>query len=654
MKKLLLLLTLVLTLLLVGCQSTQYEVTWVVDGQTFTETYNAGEIPVYKFGTNKPTDEYGSYNFDGWDKEITAVSGNVTYTANFSLSQAKYTYTWVIDGVSYEEEYAAGEIPLYKGETPSKSSSAMCSYEFVGWEKEVVEVTADVVNTAVFKKVYNSYEITFNVNGEKIVETYYYGATPSLDYIPVKEYDDNYIYEFAGWTDDATGTNYKVIPDVTKNASYTVWYSKIERWEGVKLNLYNVDGTYIKSEVVYAEKGKQYKVNAPTLDNLVPSLDYVMGICDDNEQVDIYYSSLSVWNGSSVSSSLSGTGTQADPYLVKSGADLAYVKSKASTFSGKYIKMMVSVDVSANGNFVIPSFQGHFDGNNCTVRGLNIVKTTENAGLFDMVTGGNSISNVIVYGSVSGTKKVAGVVAYAGANINNCVNFANITSSAGYAGGVTGWVTANSKGVINCHNYGTITSTASIAGGVIGYGATIISECSNFGNVTGTNLTAGIVGSASSASINDCMNFAEINGTNTTAGVVGKIWIDASVNATAKNLKNYGTIKGTSYLCGGVFGTLDNIEVSNSDNYGDVSSTTDALGGFVGAVYTGGKLINCNNYGSVTAKTTVAGICYTNQGKLIDCDNYGVVTATNSNGTKAAICVSNTGTVDSTCEDFSK
>lgn len=314
--------------------------------------------------------------------------------------------------------------------------------------------------------------------------------------------------------------------------------------------------------------------------------------------------------------------------------------------------MMVSVDVSANPNFVIPSFKGHFDGNNCAVRGLNIVKTTENAGLFDIVTGGNSISNLIVYGSVSGTTKVAGVVGYAGANINNCVNYANITSSGGYAGGVTGWVTANSKGVINCHNYCTITSSNAKTGGVVGNGLTTISGCNNYAKVTGTAQTAGVIGNAG-GSMDNCINFGEVNGTNTTGGVVGKLWVDASANATASNLINYGSVKATSWLAGGVFATLDNIVVSDSNNYGSVTNTTDTTGGFAGAIYTGGKLINCNNYASVTAKTTVGGICFENQGVLTDCDNYGVVTATDSNGTKNAICVNNKGTVDSTCQNFS-
>ena len=104
---------------------------------------------------------------------------------------------------------------------------------------------------------------------------------------------------------------------------------------------------------------------------------------------------------------------------------------------------------------MIPTFDGTFDGNNCSVRGLNIVNSAENTGLFDMVTGGNSISNVIVYGSVSGTTRVAGVVGYAGANITNCTNYATISGTGNYVAGVYG--TYGFGNTSNNQNYGDVT-----------------------------------------------------------------------------------------------------------------------------------------------------------------------------------------------------
>jgi hypothetical protein len=60
-----------------------YTVTWNMDGQITTERYAAGAIPMYSGKTEKASDEENSYVFIGWSPEVTAVNGDVTYTAQF-------------------------------------------------------------------------------------------------------------------------------------------------------------------------------------------------------------------------------------------------------------------------------------------------------------------------------------------------------------------------------------------------------------------------------------------------------------------------------------------------------------------------------------------------------------------------------------------
>ena len=58
-------------------------VTWIVDGVTTTQVYARGTMPSYDGTPVKAETPYYSYEFTGWDKELTAVTGDVTYTAQF-------------------------------------------------------------------------------------------------------------------------------------------------------------------------------------------------------------------------------------------------------------------------------------------------------------------------------------------------------------------------------------------------------------------------------------------------------------------------------------------------------------------------------------------------------------------------------------------
>lgn len=64
-----------------------YTVTWVVDGNTTTETYNDGDTPSFKGSTDKASDGQYTYTFAGWSPSIAPVTGNVTYTAQYSKTE---------------------------------------------------------------------------------------------------------------------------------------------------------------------------------------------------------------------------------------------------------------------------------------------------------------------------------------------------------------------------------------------------------------------------------------------------------------------------------------------------------------------------------------------------------------------------------------
>ena len=61
-----------------------------------------------------------------------------------------------------------------------------------------------------------TFEITWEVNGDVIVETYHYGETPTFKYGTEKDSDETYIYTFKGWD--------KEIVPATEDTTYVAQY----------------------------------------------------------------------------------------------------------------------------------------------------------------------------------------------------------------------------------------------------------------------------------------------------------------------------------------------------------------------------------------------------------------------------------------------
>ena len=132
----------------------KYTVTWVVDGNSVEEEYEYGTTPEFKGETGKAADEQYTYVFAGWSEEIVSVTKDVLYIAQYESVPNKYTVKFVNeDGTELQSsEIARGEIPAYTGEIPLKAATALYSYTFKGWDKEITAVTEDTVYTAVYDK----------------------------------------------------------------------------------------------------------------------------------------------------------------------------------------------------------------------------------------------------------------------------------------------------------------------------------------------------------------------------------------------------------------------------------------------------------------------------------------------------------------------
>ena len=205
-----------------------YTVTWKNWDGTVLETdenveygatpeYN-GEMPT------RPADEQYTYTFTGWIHAVSAVTGDVIYTAVFSETLNKYTITWKNgDEVLKTEQVDYGSMPVYSGETPVKDGNAQYSYIFTGWTPEITAVTRNAEYTAVFEQKVNTYTVTWkNWDGTELKkdENVEYGTTPEYNgETPVREADAQHTYSFKGWTPEITA--------VTGNAEYMAEFESI-------------------------------------------------------------------------------------------------------------------------------------------------------------------------------------------------------------------------------------------------------------------------------------------------------------------------------------------------------------------------------------------------------------------------------------------
>ena len=191
-------------------------------------------------------------------------------------------------------------------------------------------------------------------------------------------------------------------------------------------------------------------------------------------------------------------------YQIGTGAELAWFANKVN--GGQYTaKAALTADIDLGdyawtpigGTTTTKAYQGVFDGQGHTVRGLYINNATATyQGLFAYLKDA-TVSNVTVDGEVSAKQYAAGIAGNMGANstIDRCVNNAKITGTGTYVGGITGYVGVATAKVTNSYNTGDIKGTTN-CGGVAGSNnaSAVIENIFNLGKVEGTTVGACIGG----------------------------------------------------------------------------------------------------------------------------------------------------------------
>lgn len=418
---------------------------------------------------------------------------------------------------------------------------------------------------------------------------------------------------------------------------------------GVSINLILGDSGIISKTKEAKRKTEDARENEDyILDEIGNSIEYSEAL------------SLEPWSGTVATSFASGDGTEANPYTIENGEQLAYLASLVNAgdnFDGKYVSITSSINLGEKEFKPIAlgyegsrtekewnmtkEFDGTLNGNGHVIAGVKISQRWVNGvGIIGVLGENGVVENLKTYnGTVIGRTCVGGIVGAGKGKVINCVNNLEIIAQDGellinsgsMAGGIIGWAP---KGTIeNCINNGTITGKDESAGsrkgihvgGIVGYsdteGELLINNCANNGNVTaGFQLVGGIIGGALEANqkltITKCINR-------------GKITTDDN------SLENIGV--------GGILGYSDCLtEIGECTNYGEVISVESWASGIAGYI-ANGTVNNCKNNGNISAGVRQAAgmVAYLKQGKVSNCSNYGAVMAVSQQAGGMVGCVIN-------------
>ena len=275
---------------------------------------------------------------------------------------------------------------------------------------------------------------------------------------------------------------------------------------------------------------------------------------------------------------MTGKGTEAEPFVLKTADHLAWFRDCVNECNtlvcAKIADEVKEIDMSTVchkadtekqiaelswtpiGNFD-NKYQGTFDGNGKTISNLYINATSEFAGFFGYLAGGNIknitfdnakvnstgiyytgilagyagsciFENIKTLGncSVEGKQITGGIAGIAVGNISNCENHAEVKGM-GSLGGILGMYYGSDNSITSCANYGAVTGTYRQVGGMVGYfDSGTIQNSANYGDITGKDNVGNLIGEGVICNLNNVLGTGNVTATSDTerAGLlVGRI-----------------------------------------------------------------------------------------------------------------------------------
>ena len=353
----------------------------------------------------------------------------------------------------------------------------------------------------------------------------------------------------------------------------------------------------------------------------------------------------------------SGTGTEADPYVIATPAQLeAFAESVnlGTSYKDKYVKLGTDIDMAGRpgkwrpaGMYDGKSFDGILDGDNHTISHVSFEQgNMPYSGIIGNAGAGSVIKNLTA-DSVTITTRgdyASCIVGYSAGTLTNLKVTQGYVKSYGlHSGLVVGYL--NEGAIDNCTSAGYIAGYGA-TGGVAGYvEKSNLTACSSSAKVEMTGMSntlyrgvGGVVGDQVGGQLTESYFAGTLNdkiGYSYAGGVIG-----SAINDTIDRCYNAGVIttvapKTSSYsfsvgVAGGVVGMTSQAEVTNCYNSNLVMDTkpTEKVGGIVGYVSAPSSLgnwkshfYNCYNSGqvltpSMTPTQGIYGYCKDFTGKV--------------------------------------
>ncbi len=271
-----------------------------------------------------------------------------------------------------------------------------------------------------------------------------------------------------------------------------------------------------------------------------------------------------------------GSGTELDPYLIADIFNLRWLSENSSAWtSTTYIEQTADIDASITSTWnsgagfspignSTTNFSGEYEGNNYTISGLFIDRSsTPYKGLFGLINGA-SISNLgLLNVDIEGASSTGALVGLAtgSTSVTNSYSTGSVSGDAN-VGGLIGFVTSGSGTYEQVFSEATVTGSGSGVGGLIG------------------DLSL-----SSSGKMSNCYATGNVTGSVDVGGLVGYAYAGGNLIIVVENCYATGNAHATGSKVGGLIGTLDGTIVSSSYSTGLVSGSTP--GGLIGENFDG-------------------------------------------------------------------
>jgi len=349
---------------------------------------------------------------------------------------------------------------------------------------------------------------------------------------------------------------------------------------------------------------------------------------------------------------LNGSGTAEDPYQITSAADFAAIAANINadnTGAGEYFALTGDIDFAgaqlpmiALGGIekfttVNYGFEGDLDGRGYTISGIKHDQPNKDdaagsyVGLVSSLGENGVVRDLTIKGEINGYMYVGSVVGLMKGRVVNCNNYANITNTGAFAGGIAGGMIRGLGSICSCENNGNITADGgSYPSGILGgtqkksdienYVYEIL-DCTNNGDITGASAGAAGIAGNYIGKISDSDNYGDIKAPG--CQYVGGIVACAADVLTLKKCYNYANVVG-GFKVGGIAGEIRHAEtlldgcinagllVNDEEFEGDVCGTHEDetkvknVGGVVGnSTKVGATIKHCASLTSVTVPASV-------------------------------------------------